>query len=96
MITSQHRNNRKVADKMAKKLTGIAAINKKLRVAVLLQIPVVKKISFAAAKTGLSHKHLRIRRTNFVKKHGLAVKRKAGQRMLSRRRMDIFGKKRCY
>ena len=53
MITSQHRNNRIVADKMAKKLKDIAAINKKLRVAVLLQIPAVKKISSAVAKTGV-------------------------------------------
>ncbi len=51
MITSQHRNNRIVADNLVKKLKGIAAINKKLRVAVLLQNPVVKKIFLAATKT---------------------------------------------
>jgi hypothetical protein len=38
---------------MVKKLKGIAAINKKLKVAVLLQIPAIKKISAAAAKTGV-------------------------------------------
>jgi len=42
-----------VADAMVKKMKGIAAINKKLRVAVLLQIPAIKKISVAAAKTGV-------------------------------------------
>jgi hypothetical protein len=38
---------------MVKKVKGIAVIIKKLRVAVLLQILVVKKISAAAAKTGV-------------------------------------------
>ncbi len=89
---SQHRNNRIVANESVKKLKEIAAINKKIRVEVLLQNHVVKMISAAAAKTGMSHQHLRIRRTNFVKKHGLAVESKDGQRKLSRRRMDIFGK----
>jgi phage shock protein A len=36
-----------------KKLKGIAAINKKLRAAVLLQIPTIKKISPASAKAGV-------------------------------------------
>jgi hypothetical protein len=53
LITSQHRDNRIVADKMVKKLKGIAAIKKKIRVALLLQILVVKKISATAAKTGV-------------------------------------------
>ena len=38
---------------MVKKLKGIAAINKKLRVIVLLQILAVKKKYVAAAKTGV-------------------------------------------
>jgi len=44
-----------VADKMGinKRLKGISALNKKLRTAVLLQIPAIKKISAASAKTGV-------------------------------------------
>ena len=38
---------------MFKKLKGIAAINKKLKAAVLVQNPALKKISAAAAKTGV-------------------------------------------
>ena len=89
-ITSQHRNNRIVADKMVKKVKGIAVIIKKLRVAVLLQILVVKKISAAAAKTGVVALAFAHPEDELRQETRLAVERKDGQRMLSRRRMDIF------
>ena len=71
MITSQQRNNRIVADKMVKKLKGIAAINKKLKATVLLQNPALKKISAAAAKTGVvalasAHPEVELRQTGVV------------------------------
>ena len=96
MITSQQRNSRIVADKMVKKLKGIAAINKKLKAAVLLQNPALKKISVAAAKTGvvaLASAHPEVELRQETRADGRKEIRAADA---LQKEMDIFGKYRWH